>query len=184
MTIYYQDIVMQIKKTFFVNFKNVIARFGVKNHPMAEFRHIKKLQYLSQIISYLNIQKKMTPDEEHALCALYDLETHVLPHFNYMASTDSAVHYCIEQAKHHLSQAREFLEAIAIDPQKHFDDGREFYRILAQVLPLMVLAQSFSPPPPDQDEEENSQDTPDSILSDVDTYEPVTPPPHPESESF
>ena len=126
----------------------------------------------------------MRPDEEHALCALYDLETHVLPHFNHMVSTEPAVHYCIEQAKHHLSQARELLEAIVIDPQKQFDDGREFYRILSQVLPLMVLAQSFSPPPPDQDEEENLQDTQDSDQSDEDNFEPATPPRHPESESF
>ena len=126
----------------------------------------------------------MTTDEEHTLCALYDLETHVLPHFNHMASTEPAVHYCIEQAKHHLSQARELLEAVVIDPQTHYDDGREFYRILARVLPLMVLAQSFSPPPPDQSEEENLSDTQDSDQSDEDSYAPVTPPHLPGSESF
>ena len=125
----------------------------------------------------------MTPDEEHTLCALYDLETHVLPHFNHMASTDPAVHYCIEQAKHHLSQAREFLEGAVLDPQTHYDDGREFYRNLARVLPLMVLAQSFSPPPPDQNAEENLQDTPSSTQSTEDNFEPATPPRHPESES-
>ena len=126
----------------------------------------------------------MTPDEEHALCALYDLETHVLPHFNHMASTEPAVHYCIEQAKYHLNQARELLEAVVIDPQTQYDDGREFYRMLARVLPLMVLAQSFSPPPPDHNEGESLSDTQDSDQSDEDNYEPVTPPHLRGSESF
>lgn len=122
----------------------------------------------------------MTSDEEHILCALYDLETHVLPHFNHMAPTDSAIHHCVEQAKHHLSQARESLEAAVSDPQKHFDDGREFYRILSRVLPLMVLVQSFEPQPLDPNEEESLSNTQDSNQSDEDNYVPATPPHHQE----
>ena len=71
---------------------------------------------------YSNI-RKMTPDEEHTLCALYDLETHVLPHFNHMASTEPAVHYCIEQANHHRSVSADLSQLLPGVPEPGIDDA-------------------------------------------------------------
>ena len=117
-------------------------------------------------------------EDEQALCALYDLESHVLPHLDTITHTDPHVKYCLEQAKHHLKLAQELLTGAVLDPKTHFDDAQEFYRTLTRVLPLMVLARSFEPQPPVQDEEENSPDTPSSTQSTEDNYAPATPP-HP-----
>ena len=117
-------------------------------------------------------------EDEQALCALYDLESHVLPHLDTITHSDPHVKYCLEQAKHHLKLAQELLTGAVLDPKSHFDDAQEFYRTLTRVLPLMVLARSFEPQPPDHNTEENLSDTQLSDQSDVDNYEPATPP-HP-----
>ena len=119
--------------------------------------------------------------EEKALLTLYNLDNYVMPQINHLNYADPALQHCMEQAKFHLNQARDLLEGAVLDPQKHYDDAREFYQMLSRVLPLMVLIRSFGSPLPDQDEEESLQDTQFSDLSDEDSYEPATPPRHRES---
>lgn len=119
--------------------------------------------------------------EEKALLTLYNLDNYVMPQMNHLNYADPALQHCMEQAKFHLNQARDLLEGAVINPQKHYDDAREFYQMLSRVLPLMVLMRSFGSPLPDQDEEESLQDTQFSDLSDEDSYEPATPPRHRES---
>ena len=120
-------------------------------------------------------------EDEQALCALYDLESHVLPHLNTITHTDPHVKYCLEQAKHHLKLAQELLTGAVLDPKTHFDDAQEFYQTLSRVLPLMVLARSFEPPPPDPGMEDNLPGTPSSDQSDEDSFLPGTPPLHSET---
>ena len=45
-------------------------------------------------------------EDEQALCALYDLESHVLPHLENITHPDPHVKYCLEQARHHLKLAQ------------------------------------------------------------------------------
>jgi len=118
------------------------------------------------------IRKKMS---DEALSALYDMESHTHPHLENINETDPAVQHCMEQAKFHLKTARELLQSAVLAPQTQYDDDRAFYQKLARVLPLMVLMQVYESPPPDQVEEENSPDTPSSVLSSQDIFEPVTP---------
>jgi len=117
----------------------------------------------------------MNTEENQALLALYELESHVCPHLENINQTDPAVQHCMEQAKFHLKTAHELLEAAVLGPQTQYDDDRAFYQKLARVLPLMVLMQTFESPPPDQVEEENLPDTPSSVLSSQDIFEPATP---------
>lgn len=123
-------------------------------------------------------------EEEQALLALYDLESHVLPHLQNIEQSDPTVRYCMEQAKFHLDAARDLLSGAVLDPQTHYDDALEFYRILKRVLPLMVLFRSFEPPLPDHNTEENLSDTQLSDQSDADNFELESPPHLRESESF
>ena len=88
---------------------------------------------------------------------------------------DPALKHCVNQAKFHLKTAHELLEAAVLGPQQQYDDDRAFYQKLVRVLPLMVLMQTFESPPPDLVEGENSPDTPSSVLSSQDIFEPVTP---------
>ena len=117
----------------------------------------------------------MNTEENQALLALYELESHVCPHLENINQTDPAVQHCMEQAKFHLKTAHELLEAAVLGPQTQYDDDLAFYQKLARVLPLMVLMQTFESPPPDQVEEENLPDTPSSVLSSQDIFEPATP---------
>jgi hypothetical protein len=121
-------------------------------------------------------------NDEPALLALYDLEAHVLPHFETISQADPAVYHCLEEARTLLHRAQEILQAAVLDPQTHYEESRRFYRNLARVLPLMVVLESFGPPPPDPGEVGNSPDTPSSDQSDEDNYVPATPPRHSESE--
>ena len=41
----------------------------------------------------------MNQEENQALLALYELESHVCPHLDNINQTDPAVQYCMEQAK-------------------------------------------------------------------------------------
>ena len=143
--------------------------------------------YKSQI-DFQNDLKKTHDDwvtmieaEERALTLLYNLDSYVAPHFNGVSCPDPAVQYCLDQANWHVHQAQELLEAAVLNPRTQYDDGREFYRNLARVLPLMVLAQSFGSPPTDQEEVESSPGTPTSVLSSQDIFEPDTPPLSPRS---
>lgn len=117
----------------------------------------------------------MIAEMEKALITLYNLDHYVFPEMNNLNYADPATQYCMEQARFHLTQAQELLEGVVLDPQRHYDDANEFYRMLSRVLPLMVLMRSFGSPPLDQDEEESSQHTQSSDQSDEDSFEPVTP---------
>ena len=77
----------------------------------------------------------MNQEENQALLALYELESHVCPHLDNISQTDPAVQYCMEQAKFHLKTAHELLEAAVLGPQtdtmmiSYFIKGsREFSR--------------------------------------------------------
>ena len=107
---------------------------------------------------------------------LYNIDSYIAPHLTGVSCPDVALQYCLDQANFHIRQAQELLEGAVLNPQTQYDDGREFYRNLARVLPLMVLAQSFGSPPIDQEEVESSPGSPTSILSSQDIYEPDTPP--------
>ena len=85
----------------------------------------------------------MNQEENQALLALYELESHVCPHLDNINQTDPAVQYCMEQAKFHLKTAHELLEAAVLDPQTRYDDDLVFYQRLSRVLPLMVLMQVY-----------------------------------------
>ena len=123
----------------------------------------------------------MIEAEERALMLLYNIDSYIAPHLTGVSCPDPALQYCMDQANFHIRQAQELLEAAVLNPQTQYDDGREFYRNLARVLPLMVLAQSFGSPPTDQEEVESSPGTPSSILSSQDIFEPDTPPLSPSS---
>ena len=114
-------------------------------------------------------------NDEPTLLALYELESKVLPHLETISQDDPAVQHCMEQAKFHLKTAQELLEAAVLNPQIQHDDDLVFYQRLSRVLPLMVLMQSLESLPPDPFEEENSPDTPTSILSSQDIFEPDAP---------
>ena len=119
----------------------------------------------------------MNTEENQALSALYEIETCVqnCPHLENINQTDPAVQYCMQQAKFHLKTAHELVEAAVLGPQTQYDDDRVFYQRLARVLPLLVLMQTFESPPPAPVEEENLPDTPSSVLSSQDIFEPATP---------
>ena len=109
--------------------------------------------------------------------ALYEIENahpRILSHLN-IEHENPATQHCINQAKHHLQLAHELLEGALVNPQKHYDDAHEFYQTLWKVLPLMVLLQSPELPLPGPNGEENLPDTPSSVLSSQDIFEPVTP---------
>lgn len=123
----------------------------------------------------------MIEAEERALMLLYNLDSYITPHLTGISCHDPALQYCWDQASFHIRQAQELLEAAVLNPQTQYDDGRAFYRNLARVLPLMVLAQFYDTPPPGQESAESSPGTPSSALSDQDIYEPDTPPLSPRS---
>ena len=104
--------------------------------------------------------------------ALYDLEVHVLPHLLNINQADPAVRHCLEEARTLLHRAQEILQA---DPPTQYEESQRFYRALYQVLPPMAALESPAPQPLDPGEEENSPDTPSSVLSSQDIFEPVTP---------
>ena len=118
----------------------------------------------------------MNQEENQALLALYELAPIMCSgHLDNINQTDPAVRYCMEQAKFHLKTAHELLEAAVLNPQTRHDDDLVFYRRLARVLPLMVLMQVSESQPPDPVEEGSSPDTPTSVLSSQDIFEPVDP---------
>ena len=120
-------------------------------------------------------------NDEPALLALYELETKVLPHLETISQDDPAVFHCLEEARTLLQRAQDILQMAVLDPRTHYTESQRFYHNLAQILPLMVLLESVSPPPPDPDAVGNSPDTPSSDLSDEDSYYPATPPRHSDS---
>ncbi len=117
-------------------------------------------------------------NDEPALLALYDLESHVLPHLDTISQADPAVQHCLEEARTLLRMAQDSLQAAVLDPQTHYEESLRF----SHTLPPMAALESFAPLPPDLGEVGNSPDTPSSDLSDEDSYEPATPLHHSEFE--
>lgn len=119
----------------------------------------------------------MTSDDQQLLLALYEVESARPQILSYLDRTyeDPAIQHCVNQAKHHLKLVHEFLEGAVLDPQRHYDDDRTFYRTLWRVLPLMTLLQSFEPQPPDPVEGGSSPDSPLSTQSSQDTFELAAP---------
>ena len=115
-------------------------------------------------------------NDEPALLALYELESHVLPHLETINQVDPAVQHCLEEARTLLRRAQDLLQGAIVDPQTQYEESQRFYQALARVLPLMVMIESSAPPLPDQNEVGNSPDTPSSDLSDEDSFDPATPP--------
>lgn len=118
--------------------------------------------------------------DEPALLALYELETHVLPHLETINQVDPAIRHCLEEARTLLRRAEGILQAAVIDPQTQYEESQRFYQALYRVLPLLIALESFAPQLPDQDEVGSLPDTLPSDLSDEDSYEPATPPRHSE----
>ena len=90
-------------------------------------------------------------NDQPALLALYELESHVLPHLETINQVDPTVQHCLEEARTLLHRAQDFLQG---------------------------AIESYALQLPDQDEVGNSPDTPSSDLSDEDSYYPATPPRH------
>lgn len=88
------------------------------------------------------------------------------------------VHYCIEEVNTLIGRIREIIHGTLTNPEAQYQESLQFYRNLSQILPLMVLLQSFESPPLDHGTEENLPDTPSSSQSDEDSFRPATPPLH------
>ena len=80
--------------------------------------------------------------------------------------------FCVEEAEYHLQRARELLTEGLKDPKKHHDESKEFYKMLAKVLPFMVWIQHNESLRTDPETEESLSDTPSSNQSDSSSYEP------------
>ena len=90
--------------------------------------------------------------------------------------------FCVEEAEFHLRRAQEILTEGLKEPKKYYDERREFYKVMANVFPFIVLLQQYgAPQPPDQDESESLSDSQRSVQSDEDSYVIDTPPRHSES---
>jgi hypothetical protein len=84
--------------------------------------------------------------------------------------------FCVEEAEFHLRRAQDILTEGLKDPKKYYDERREFYKVMANVFPFIVLLQQCgAPQPPDQDEEGNLSDTQSSVGSSEGSYVPATP---------
>jgi hypothetical protein len=84
--------------------------------------------------------------------------------------------FCVDEAQYHLNRAQELLREGLRDPKRYYDEGQEFYKVMAKVFPLLILLQQCNGPQlPDQEMEESLSDTLSSTQSDSDSFEPVTP---------
>ena len=87
--------------------------------------------------------------------------------------------FCVREAQYHIDRARELLTDGLKDPKRYYDEGREFYKAMAKIFPLLVLLQQCNAPQlPDQEMEESLLDTLSSTQSDSDSFEPAPPPDH------
>ena len=80
--------------------------------------------------------------------------------------------FCVEEAEYHLQRARELLTEGLKDPKKYHDESRDFYKMLAKVLPFMVWIQHNESLYHDPETGESLSDTPSSSQSDSSNYEP------------
>ena len=83
--------------------------------------------------------------------------------------------FCVDEAQYHLNRAQELLTEGLRDPKKYYKEGKEFYRMMAKLFPLMILLQHNEPQLLDQEMEESLSDTLSSTQSDSDSFEPATP---------
>ena len=79
--------------------------------------------------------------------------------------------FCVDEANYHLQRAQELLTDGLRNAKKYHDETKEFYKILAKVLPFMVWIQNNESLLPDQETEENLQDRPSSSQSSLSNYE-------------
>jgi len=85
--------------------------------------------------------------------------------------------FCVDEAQYHLNRAQELLTEGLRDPKRYYNEGQEFYRMLAKMFPFIVLLQQYNAPQPhDSDEEDSLSSTQSSVPSDEDSFEPVTQP--------
>lgn len=91
--------------------------------------------------------------------------------------------FCVDEAKYHLQRANELLTKGLEDPKKYYDEGQNFYKMMARLFPFVVLLQGqYTELQPDDSETEDSlSDTQSSSQSDEDSYAPATPIAHSES---
>jgi hypothetical protein len=80
--------------------------------------------------------------------------------------------FCVEEAEYHLQRAQELLTEGLRNPKKYHDESKEFYKMLAKVLPFMVWIQHNESLRPDSETEESLSDTPSSSQSSSSNYEP------------
>lgn len=80
--------------------------------------------------------------------------------------------FCVEEAEYHLQRAQELLTEGLRNPKKYHDESKEFYKMLAKVLPFMVWIQHNESLHPDSETEESLSDTPSSSQSSSSNYEP------------
>ena len=87
--------------------------------------------------------------------------------------------FCVDEAQYHIRRAQELLTEGLRDPKKYYDEGRDFYRMMAKLFPFMVLLQqSDESQRPDQDESGNLSDSQSSIQSSEGSFVVGTPPRH------
>ena len=81
---------------------------------------------------------------------------------------------CIKDALFHLDKVREILTEGLKDPDKYYNDSMESSKMIAKILPFIVLLQlqSHESQPDDRDEEENLPESTSSSQSSSDNYEP------------
>jgi len=80
--------------------------------------------------------------------------------------------FCLDEAFFHIDRAKEILTDGLRDPKKYHDESKDFYKMLAKLLPLMILMQCNEPQPHDSETEESLPDMPSSDLSESDSFEP------------
>ena len=79
--------------------------------------------------------------------------------------------FCVEEAEFHLRRAQDILTEGLKDSKKYYDERREFYKLMANVFPFIVLLQQCgAPQPPDQDESGNLSDSQSSVASSANSY--------------
>lgn len=79
--------------------------------------------------------------------------------------------FCVEEAEFHLRRAQDILTEGLKDSKKYYDERREFYKLMANVFPFIVLLQQCGAPQPlDQDESGNLSDSQSSVASSANSY--------------
>ena len=79
--------------------------------------------------------------------------------------------FCVDEANYHLQRAQELLTDGLRNAKKYHNETKEFYKILAKVLPFMVWIQHNESLLPDQETEESLSDRPSSSQSSSSNYE-------------